>query len=449
MTANVDTASGHVDDADDPVGATTSEQALPRTPALDEDNPFETMMEQFMAAADMTGLSVEEFRILSKSDREIAVSVPVRMDDGRLEVFDGYRIQHNAGLGPFVGPLRMGADLKVDELRALAAWMTWKCAVLNIPFGGACGGLRIDPEAISSRELERVVRRYTANLLGDIGPERDVLTPDVYADERVMAWVLDTISFHERATANSAVTGKPLEMAGSIGSRDAVAQGLRIILRLAAAHYGLGSSDLAINIQGVGTVGGNLARLMFDDGHRITGLADVSGGLYDVQGLDVPSVLAWREQNGTLEGYNGRGERVEGREFIKLKCDVFVPCAAANAVHSGNAVELDTKLVIEGAHGPVSPRADRILEQRKIPLVPDILANGGAAVLAYFEWVQNRTGLAWIDQVVSGRLSRMMREAWDASVEVQGEFNCTMRRAAHILAVRRIAEADQVRGIYA
>jgi glutamate dehydrogenase (NAD(P)+) len=309
--------------------------------------------------------------------------------------------------------------------------------------------LSVDPARTSSGELERAVRRYTANLLSDIGPERDVFTPDLYADERVMSWILDTISVHERYTANSAVTGKPLELGGSIGSLDSVAQGLRVIMRLAATALGLPRSGLAINIQGAGTVGGNLARLMHEDGHRVTGLADVSVALVNDRGLDIPGLLEHRARTGTLTGYNGPCEQVSARQFVQVPSDIFVPCAVANALHSGNAVTVDTKLIVEGAHGPVSARADRILAQRGIPVVPDILANGGGVVLSYFEWIQGRTGLAWIADVVGKRLARFMREAWDATVEVQNEYDCSLRQAANLLAVRRVAEADQARGIYA
>ena len=276
-----------------------------------------------------------------------------------------------------------------------------------------------------------------------------MFSPDLYANENLMAWVLDTISGHLRFTSNPAVTGKPAAMAGSVGSHDAVAQGLRVILKLATSHLGMARRGLAVNIQGAGTVGGNLARLLHGDGQRITGISDVGSALYCEDGLDIPALLEWREQHGSLEGAPGKYDRLDGAAFVISRCDVFVPCAIPNAVHSGNAVQLNCKLVVEGAHGPVSARADRILEQREIPVVPDILANGGAVVLSYFEWVQGRTGLAWIEEVIAGRLSRFMREAWDAVREVQDRHTCTLRQAAHLLAVKRVADADESRGIYA
>jgi len=424
------------------------EGVLPSTPLLDEETPFATMMTSFDEAAQRLGLESMQYQILRRPDREIAVSLPVRMDDGSWTVYDGYRIQHNQGLGPFMGPVRLSSELRIDELRALAAWMTWKCALLGVPFGGAAGGIRVDPTALSTAELERTVRRYTASLLGDIGPERDVISPDVYAYRRITAWILDTISTHERHTANPAVTGKPLELSGSLGAEDAVARGLRTIIRLAAAHFSL-PRPLSFVIQGAGTVGGNLARILFAEGHRVAGLSDVHGGFYDPGGLDVPGLLAWRAQHGTLQGCPGAFERIDNAELLVRPCDVLVPCATANALHSRNAQSVRAKLVVEGAHGPVSARADRILESRAIPVVPDILANGGGVVTSYFEWVQNRTGLRWIEEQVDKRLVRSMREAWDAVLATRARHEVSLRMAANILAVDRVAQADAKRGIYA
>jgi glutamate dehydrogenase (NAD(P)+) len=425
------------------------EKELPSTPLFDDETPFSTMMASFDEAAKHIGLGAGEYLVLRKSDREIAVSVPVALDDGGFEVFDGFRLQHNQGLGPFMGPLRIADDLRIDELRALAAWMTWKCAVLGVPFGGAAGGIRFDPSKHTGAELERVVRRYTANLLSDIGPERDVFSPDIYADQRVMSWVLDTISRHERHTVNPAVTGKPRELGGSVLSEDAVARGLRVISRLAVAHHGLPRGPLRFIVQGAGMVGGNLARLLHADGHLIVGLSDLHGALYDSEGLDVPALLSHRDQTGSVLGASDGSEVLDNRELLRRPCDVLIPCAVANAVHSRNAEHVECKLIIEGAHGPVSVRADRILENRDIPVVPDILANGGGVVLSYFEWVQNRTGLSWLEDLLEKRLNRLMREAWDAVRATQEEHDVSLRKAAHILAVRRVAEADELRGVYA
>lgn len=422
---------------------------LPATPALDDESPFATMMSLYDEAAALLGIEPSNYAILRKPDREVTVSVPIPLDDGSWAVFDGYRVQHNQGLGPFIGPMRLSAHVKIDELRALAAWMTWKCAVLNIPFGGAAGGIRINTKKRSRDEIERAVRRYTANLLDSIGPERDILSPDVGCDEEVMAWVMDTVSNHERHTENAIVTGKPLALGGSRGSIDAVAQGLRVILRLALERYRLEQDRPSVMIQGVGNVGGNLARLLHNDGYLVCGLSDVNLAIYNERGLDVPPILAWRERHGSLDECPGEFERLTNDQLLQRSCDVLIPCAVANTVHSRNAKGLLAKLVIEGAHGPVSARGDRILHDMGIPVIPDILANGGGVVIDYFEWVQNRQGLSWIEPVIRKRLSRFMTEAWNEVSSYQERYGVRMRMAAHMRAVERVALADQMRGIYA
>lgn len=422
---------------------------LPSTPALDDESPFSTMMSSFDEAAQELGIDRGAYAILRKPDREIAVSLPVRLDNGSIAVFDGYRIQHNAGLGPFLGPLRLEKGLRVDELRALAAWMTWKCAVLNVPFGGSAGGIRINAPRHSDGEIERAVRRYAASLSADIGADRDVFAPDVQADERVMAWIVDTISNHTRVSANAAVTGKPTSMGGTLGHEDAVAQGLRVILRLATERYKLSTGPLRIAIQGTGTVGGNLARLLHEDGHHIVGMSDVSGSLLSKNGLDVPSILQWREECGPLDEYIGPCDMGTNRDLLASECDVLIPCAVANALNSRNAEGVRTKLVIEGAHGPVSNRADKIIHGNGIPIVPDILANGGGVVMSYFEWVQNRMGYAWIHPVINKRLRRFMTEAWNNCTKITDDRGVRLRMAANMLSVERVAAADKIRGTYA
>ena len=425
------------------------QQELPSTPLFDDETPFATMMASFDEAAKDLGLAASEYLILRKSDREIAVSVPVRLDDGGFAVFDGYRLQHNQGLGPFMGPLRIAGDLRIDELRALAGWMTWKCAVLGVPFGGSAGGIRMNPADHSAGELERAVRRYTANMMGDIGPDRDVFSPDLYADQRIMAWILDTLSTHARHTVNPAVTGKPRELEGSLHSSDSVARGLNVITRLAVAQRGLHRGPLDVIVQGAGVVGGNAARLLHEGGHHVIGLSDVNGALFHAKGLDVPAILAHRQETGSVMGCASAHEELTNKELFTRPCDVLMPCAIANAVHSHNAENLGCKMIVEGAHGPVSIRADRILERRGIPVVPDILANGGGVVLSYFEWVQNRVGLSWVSGAIEKRLNRFMREAWTAVRATQDKHDVTLRRAAHMLAVQRVAEADELRGVYA
>ncbi|MDP6370106.1 MAG: Glu/Leu/Phe/Val dehydrogenase [Planctomycetota bacterium] len=426
-----------------------AEDLLRSTPLLVDETPFRTMMASFDDAATMLGIDPDEYSILRKCDREIRVSVPVKLDNGALSVLDGYRVQHNAGLGPFLGPLRLSADLKLDELRALAAWMTWKCAVLNIPMGGAAGGIQIDPKRTSRGELERAVRRYTASLMGDLGPDHDIFAPDAAADENVMAWIMDTVSSHARHTENAAVTGKPKELGGSLCARDAVAKGLRVILKLALAEFDMPKTELSILIQGAGRVGGSLARVLHRDGHRVCGISDVLGALYNEKGLDIPAVLAWRQEHGSLSGFDGECDLIGNEDLLGRPCDVLIPCAVANAIHYSNSNSIEARLVVEGAHGPVSARADKVLQRRGIPIVPDILANGGGVVLSYFEWVQNRMGYAWNKPVIEKRLRRFMTEAWNATRKVKLSHDVNLRMAANLLAVERVAAADELRGIYA
>jgi glutamate dehydrogenase (NAD(P)+) len=431
--------------------APLSPESLPASPVLDDENPFATMMSVFDDAAQKLAIDQDAYQILRKPDREIACSVPFKLDNGRLTVLDGWRVQHNRGLGPFMGPLRLDANVKLDDLRALAAWMTWKCAVLNIPFGGAAGGIRIDTRAHSSGELERAVRRYTANLLDVIGPETDIISPDSASDENVMAWVLDAVSQHTGHTTGGTVTGKPVALGGSQGMRDGAARGLRVITRLALdrARGGAMQDRPSVVIQGAGHVGGNLARLLHEAGFLVVGISDAQTALFDPKGLDIPAILDWREVHGSIDGSPSKAARITNDELLTKPCDVLVPCAISNAIHSRNAADVRAKLVVEGAHGPVSRRADRILEERGVTVVPDILANSGSVVTNYFEWVQNRQGLTWVPDLVARRRKRFMTEAWNQVVATEARHGVSLRMAAHMLAVERVAKADMQRGIYA
>ncbi|HKX45298.1 MAG TPA: Glu/Leu/Phe/Val dehydrogenase [Planctomycetota bacterium] len=437
-------------EARQPSPADEHDDLLPPTPQLDEESPFASMMSLFDEAARRLGIDPDAYEILRKPDKEIAASVPVKLDNGRIAVFDGYRVQHNKGLGPFMGPLRLSSTLKIDDLRALAAWMTWKCALLSVPFGGSAGGIRINPKRRSSGEVERAVRRYTADLLDFVGSDSDVFTPDVASDEHVMAWIVDTVSSHVRYTQSAAVTGKPIAMAGTRGMHDAVAQGLRTVFRLAVEQLDLPLDKRPrVIVQGSGSVGGSLARLLHESGYRVIGISDVHVGLHDPAGLNVPEVLAWRAQRGNLLDCPAAGEVLTNDELLVRPCDVLIPCAVPNAIHSRNAGEIQARMLVEGAHGPVSARADRILHERGIPVVPDILANAGGILTSYFEWVQNRQGLHWVEAVVQKRRSRFMTEAWAAVTEQSKRFDVRLRMAAHMLAVERVARADALRGIYA
>ncbi len=419
------------------------------TNQIEEESPFATMMSSFDEAADKLGLDPDIYAILRKPDREIQVSVPTPLDDGTLTVFEGYRVQHNAGLGPYFGPLRLQPGLRLDELRALAGWMTWKCAVFSIPFGGSAGGIRMPATRHSRGEIERAVRRYVSSLLSDIGPDRDVFSSDVATDESIMAWVMDTVSMHSRFTDNAVVTGKPLMLGGTLGHTDSIAQGLRVLLPLALERAEIGSKETRIVIQGAGQRGGNLAKALHADGHRVIGFSDIHAALYNEKGLDMPSILAWRAEHGSLAECRGKFERLTHDEMLARESDVFIPCAVANAIHLRNARKVAAKLIIEGAYGSVSVRADRILGERGIAVVPDILASGGGAVVNYFEWVQNRAGYAWTADTVQERLKRFMHDAWTEVSRLADEGDVRLRMAAHMVAVRRVSQADRLRGIYA
>jgi glutamate dehydrogenase (NAD(P)+) len=421
----------------------------PSTYAVEDENPFSTMMASFDEAADRLGLDPDLYAILRKPDREVQVSLPVNLDDGTLAVFEGFRVQHNAGLGPYFGPLRIQGSLRMDELRALAGWMTWKCAVLDIPFGGAAGGIRMPLVRHSRGEVERAVRRYVAALLSDIGPDRDIFASDVATDEGIMAWVMDTVSMHARHTENAVVTGKPVALGGSHGHADSVAQGLRAILGPALELSGLPRRGARVIIQGAGMRGGQLAHLLHAEGHRVVGLSDVHGALYHERGLDVPALLAHRAEHGSLRGASGPFERLSNEEMLVKPCDVLVPCAVAGTLHLRIARHLQARLVVEGAHGSVSSRADRVLAERGVHVVPDILATGGGAVVNYFEWVQNRAGYSWTSDTVNERLLHYMTNAWDGVVKLSRDHGVRLRMAAHMLAVRRVSQADGLRGIYA
>jgi len=432
-----------------PILPPLEEGLMPTTPMLDDESPFASMMAVFDDAARRLGIDMGEYQILRKPEREITVAVPVRMDDGSVRVFDACRVQHNAGLGPFTGPLRISPDLRLDELRALAAWMTLKCALVGVPLGGAAGGIRLNPEKVSRAELQRAVRRYTASLLDVIGPERDVFTPDLGTDEQVMAWVMDTVSDHLRHTVSAVVTGKPESLGGSLGSKDAVAQGLRVIFKLACERWSLPRTGATIVIQGCGEVGGNLARILHEGGQKVIALSDINGALYNPEGLDIPSVLANYAERGSLLSHRGEHQLISNKDMLELECDALFPCAVPNAIHSGNSLRIQAKVIIEGAHGPVSHKADAVLFERAIPVVPDILANAGGVVLSYFEWVQNRQGMSWLEVVIAKRLRRFMTDAWVAVINSMETHDVTLRMAANMEAVRRVAAADALRGIYA
>jgi glutamate dehydrogenase (NAD(P)+) len=414
----------------------------------EELNPWVAAAARFDEAARKLGLSDGMCKVLRTPTREITVNIPVRLDDGRLEVFTGYRVHHSVARGPAKGGIRFGPDVTLDEVRALASWMTWKCAVVNVPFGGAKGGVICDPHKLSEPELERLTRRYTAEILDFIGPERDVPAPDVNTNEKVMAWIMDTYSMHMRHTVTGVVTGKPLALGGSRGRPEATGRGCTIVTLKALARLGMMPDQTRVVIQGFGNVGGMAAKLMSEAGFKIIAVIEWDGAVYNSQGLDIAALRRYRSENGTITGFRG-GEEIDRDEAMFLKCDVLVPAATENAITSQNAEHIRCKVLCEGANGPTTPVADQILADKGIFVVPDILANAGGVTVSYFEWVQDRQGYFWNERTVNERLQRIMEESFDAVLEYAERHAVDNRTAAYMLALDRVASVIRLRGIYA
>jgi glutamate dehydrogenase (NAD(P)+) len=381
-------------------------------------------------------------------NRELIVHIPVQMDDGRLEVFTGFRVQHSIARGPAKGGIRYSPDVTLDEIRALASWMTWKCAVVNIPFGGAKGGVICNPHKMSMGELERMTRRYTAELIEFIGPEKDVPAPDINTNEQTMAWMMDTYSMHMRQTVTAVVTGKPLNMGGSRGRREATGRGLLIICDETMKKLGMSRESTRVIIQGFGNVGSNAARLMYEKGYKITGLIEVDGGLYNKNGMDVDALWEFRQRNGTVQGFPG-ADPADPAELLITDCEVLMPCATENQITSRNADKIKAKVLVEGANGPTTAAADEILAEKKVFIMPDILANAGGVTASYFEWVQDRQGYFWKESVVNEQLEQIMVAAFDDVVRYSETHNVNNRIAAYMLAIDRVAYTIRQRGIYA
>ena len=413
-----------------------------------ETNPWEAQAARFDEAARRLKLDEGMVKYLRQAGREIILHIPVQMDDGRLEVFTGFRVQHSIARGPAKGGIRFAPDVTLDEMRALASWMTWKCAVVNIPFGGAKGGVVCDPRLLSSAELERITRRYTAELLDYLGPERDVPAPDVNTDEQVMAWIMDTYSMHARHTVTAVVTGKPLELGGSRGRPQATGLGCMIVCNEAAQKLGMDRRNTRVIIQGFGNVGGQAARCMHEAGYKIIGIAETDAAIYNRHGLDIPALARYCSEQGTLAGFP-EGEQVDPGEMLTYDCDVLLPAAVENQITSLNADRLRTRVLIEGANGPTTPLADEILRKKRVFVVPDILANAGGVTVSYFEWVQDRQGYFWTEQMVTERLERIMRTAFHEVDAYAERHQVSMRIAAYMLAIHRVAFVVNLRGIYA
>ncbi len=413
-----------------------------------EENPFASMMSRFDHAAQLLNLDPDLYKVLRVPNREITIYIPVFMDDGHIEVFTGYRVQHNFARGPAKGGIRYAPDVTLDEVRALASWMTWKCAVVNIPFGGAKGGVICDPSQMSQGELERMTRRYTAELVDFIGPERDVPAPDMNTNEQTMAWIMDTYSMHVRHTETAVVTGKPIDLSGSRGRREATGRGVLFVVDEAVQKLGMTPTDTRVVVQGSGNVGGIAAKLMHEAGYKIVAISDIHSGIHHPKGLDLPHAMAYLSRNKTFEGY-AEADHVTNQELLELDCEVLVPAATENQITSANASRIKCKILAEGANGPTTARADDILEQKGVFVIPDILANAGGVTCSYFEWVQDRMGYFWKEEMVNERLKDIMVASFHDVSKYAESHSVNNRIAAYMLAIDRVAYITRVRGIYA
>ena len=413
-----------------------------------EDNPFEAMMARFDAAAELLDLDPGIYKVLRVPEKQITVSVPIQLDNGEVEVFTGYRVIHNTSRGPAKGGIRFDLNVTLDEVKALAAWMTWKCSVVNIPFGGAKGGVICDPNNLSDRELERVTRRYTAALIETLGPESDIPAPDVNTNERVMAWIMDTYSMHKRSAVMGVVTGKPVEVGGSLGRREATGRGCMIVTKEALRHLGLPLRGTKVAVQGFGNVGSVAAKLLEQEGLTVVAVSDASGAVYNNNGIYIDDALEWTREHRYLTGYPG-GEAISNEALMGLDIDVLLPAAVENAITSKNAETIRAKIICEGANGPTTPRADKILEQNGVFVIPDILANAGGVTVSYFEWVQNRSGYFWDEQSVIERLHAVTERSFHDVLAVARRHRLNMRTAAYMLSIERVAAVHRIRGMYA
>jgi glutamate dehydrogenase (NAD(P)+) len=415
---------------------------------LAEENPFEAMMSRFDYAAQRLSLDPGLYKVLRAPEKQIIVSVPILRDSGEVDVYTGYRVLYNTSRGPAKGGIRFDTAVTLDEVTALAAWMTWKCAVVNIPFGGAKGGVVCDPFQLSNAELERITRRYTSAIIDTLGPDSDVPAPDVNTNERVMAWIMDTYSMHKRHTVTAVVTGKPVEMGGSLGRREATGRGCMLVTREALKRLRMPIEGTRVAIQGFGNVGSVAAQLMENLGLMVVAVSDKSGGVYNPKGLRIRDVLQHTRQKRFLKDYK-EAEHISNEELITLDCDVLVPAAMENVITSHNAKSIKARIICEGANGPTTAGADKILEENGVFVIPDILANAGGVTVSYFEWVQDRGGYFWDEDTVNQRLERIMVESFEEVASMAGRHGINLRIGAYMLAIERVAAVHRLRGMYA
>lgn len=413
-------------------------------------NPYDNVLATVEKAAKILGYTPEEYEAVKYPERELSVSVPVRMDDGSVRVFRGYRVQHSTVRGPAKGGIRYHQNVNIDEVKALAAWMTFKCAVVDIPYGGGKGGITVDPSTLSHTELQRLTRRFTSMIAPIIGPERDIPAPDVGTNAEVMGWVMDTYSMLNGHATPAVVTGKPLQLGGSQGRGEATGRGVMLNTLYICQKHGIGISDATVAVQGMGNVGSISARLLYEEGAKIVAVSDVSGGIYKADGLDIPAVCRYLSVRGNLlSGYSESGiSRISNSELLESDVTVLIPAALENQINSENAARIRAKIIVEGANGPTTVEADDILEQKGVTIVPDILANAGGVVVSYFEWVQNLQALEWEEKDVNDKLAKNMQKAFDSVYDIAAENNVSLRTGAYLIALKRVVETTQYRGIW-
>lgn len=412
---------------------------------------YESMLSSLDRAASLLGLKESDYIELKYPERELKVSIPVEMDDGHIQVFEGYRVQHSSARGPCKGGLRFHPQVDIDEVKALAAWMTFKCALVNIPFGGAKGAIKVDPGALSKKELERLTRRYTAMILPLIGPDQDIPAPDVGTTAEIMGWVMDTYSRFKGHVEPGVVTGKPIDIGGSLGRREATGRGVMMVTRETLHRLGRQMKDATIAIQGMGAVGSKAAQLLYGEGCRIVAVSDVSGGMYKRSGLDIPSILSYLEEKpgNLLSGYQGEGiERIDNETLLTLDVDILIPAALENQLTSDMAPRVRAGIVVEAANGPTTPDADAIFEKRGVIVVPDILANAGGVVVSYFEWAQNIQKVSWDEDEINNMLEKIMIRAFNDVWDGAEKDRITLRLSAYKLAVDRVVKAKKIRGVF-
>ena len=410
-------------------------------------NAYDVALENFDLAANALGLEDGLRAMIKFPERVLTVSVPVRLDSGKVVRFEGYRVQHNTTRGPAKGGIRYHPNVTVDEVKALATWMTWKCAVVNIPFGGGKGGITCNPKAMSMGELERMTRRYASAILPLIGPEKDIPAPDVYTTPQIMAWIMDTYSMNKGYPVHGVVTGKPIGLGGSLGRNEATGRGVFYTTLSSAQHLNIPVKDARVVVQGFGNAGSIAANLFHQAGCRVVAVSDTRGCIFNANGLDVPAVIAFKDRTGSVAGFPG-AERITAEELLATECEILVPAALENTITADNAAAVRTRIVAEAANGPVTPEADRILDDKGVFLIPDILCNAGGVTVSYFEWVQDENHLFWDEQDVNKQLERVMTRAFGEVLKIKVDRKVNMRLAANMLGVNRVAEAARLRGLY-